>query len=112
MGKTQNLTEFLLAQIDLDERLARAAGQGHGILGREDNAGWIHVELPPDNPRPVYDLIHISDWSPQRVITDCAVFRQIVEHEAANWGETTTMRLFGLRYADRVGYRDEFRPSA
>jgi hypothetical protein len=62
---------------------------------------------------------HIARWDPARVLAEVDAKRQLL-NEAASWakddrpGESscgdTTLSLLALPYADRPGYREEWRP--
>lgn len=67
---TDPLLKFLQNRIDDDRQTAVAAGHGNALVFRNDNAGWVQVELP-DNVRPTYDIRHIKTWSPDRVEEEC-----------------------------------------
>lgn len=124
-----DLTQWLGAQLDEDERIARAAG----------GTWWA----PPDLPGEVYDsggvnidaklksfAAHIAEHDPARVLREIDAKRQIVElcapplvevtgpsdtersfipGEGPPWGLDVLKRL-ALPYADRPGYREEWRP--
>ncbi|MET9099972.1 DUF6221 family protein [Streptomyces antibioticus] len=131
--------QWLGAQLDEDERIARAAG---GI-------DWLRTERPGEtvaifdsNGEPVvYDegwpsdgqQAHIVAHDPVRVLREIEAKRRIMEcHEpwVAGNGDTIcgrcgrehidgrpgghfpcqTLRLLALPYAHRPGYRDEWRP--
>jgi len=101
-----NLQDWLLEQITSDEQLARAE------LG--DYAG---------SDRPT-ESRHQAAWPPDRVIIECWTKRRIIDlaidaMQAAR-GSTrflaaeefmqTTMMVMAEPYADRPGYRDDWRP--
>ncbi|WBB73251.1 DUF6221 family protein [Micromonospora sp. WMMD1128] len=112
---TDDLVTWLRAQLDDDERAARA---------------W----LPLGNPTAA-DREHIARHDPARVLAEVDAKRRIIdEHEPypqpqrmatgeilacstcgsvddspVEW-PCPTVRLLALPYADRAGYRDEWRP--
>ena len=147
-----DLVQWLRAQLDEDERIARAVRvppawhQGPG-----DDPEWTNDEMvcmwPPEFHTP-YErdkhwrgltvegpelAAHIAKHDPARVLREIDAKRQIVEcHEpwTASNGDTIcgrcgrehiegrpgghfpcqTLRLLALPYADRPGYREEWRP--
>ncbi|MFE2073692.1 DUF6221 family protein [Streptomyces misionensis] len=126
-----DLVEFLRARLDEDEQVARAAAgrnwlDGDGWLMNED----MHIAEVGDRPT----LVHIAAHDPARVLREIDAKRRIIaEHEMVpagqggklgcdicvatpSWGPEvvsgpcTTLRLLALPYADRPGYRSEWRP--
>lgn len=128
---TDDLVQWLPKQIDEDERIANEAG-GH--------RGQWRLATPLDDAelgdaswlRPPY-LKHVERHDPARVLREVDAKRRIMEcHEpwVADNGDTIcgrcgrehidgrpgghfpcqTLRLLALPYADRPGYRDEWRP--
>lgn len=91
-----DLTEFLLAQIAADEREARRRVQaGEGRPG----SPWVHPK-------------------PSRIHAQCEAFRAIVAEwedaeRATSYPRATTLKPVVLAlasiYADREGYREEWR---
>ncbi len=122
----RSLADFLLARIAEDEAAARAAltwqradpadrwteadgalydGQGHNM------AGFVGDDVAP----------HIARWDPARVLAECEAKRRFVRNAQA-WDNTSgdnaqqvarellrMMRLLAVPYADRPGYREEWR---
>lgn len=73
-----NLTTFLIARLDEEERFATAAGHGCGHV-HGHNAGWVEVEFPAThNARPVYDLRFIERFNPRRVLAEVRAKREII----------------------------------
>ena len=105
------MVEFLLARISEDEATARAAFRR--VDGREvggwywSNAGdavfvddselvvacgpWQQLMHQPS-------AHHIARWAPERVVTECAAKRRVVEHERRR------------RRTEHPDYRDDWRP--
>ncbi|MER7801223.1 DUF6221 family protein [Streptomyces parvulus] len=132
-----DLVVWLRAQLDEDERIARAA------MWCEDAAAWraaaseYGTPTRPDGPRwYIEDSLedgvirtvdpqasddegvarHIAEHDPARVLREIDAKRQIVDRYA--WlrehgdtgGTVWVLPLLALPYADRPGYRDEWRP--
>jgi hypothetical protein len=111
-----SLTEFLLAQIDEDEAVARRAWtRGAGMPNLPQ--GWVD--------EPTEELVaYNARFDPVRVVAECEAKRRIVSRcdmivrgrEAGmfNDGQLTdardNMRALALPYADHPDYRDEWRP--
>ncbi len=126
------LVEWLRAQLDKDERIARAVkdrsapwdGQwmadgnsavrtvnGHVLFYRHDS-GPLKPGLAD----------HAAEWDPARVLREIDAKRDLLRfaegvhdhHETFTTGVASrlevTLRLFAAAYADRPGYRDEWRP--
>lgn len=96
---TANLAEWLLEQIAEDEQVARKTG-----------------EDPVDSE-------HQARWPPARVLAECEAKRKTIEHineqhDSAHgepgsflppeWAEI--LKILALPFADRPGYRPEWRP--
>jgi hypothetical protein len=130
-----DLVQWFGQQLDEDERIARRAG-GMAWLEWADG-GWVetaHVSKtewkgPGDDGRHVAsvrvaeDRAHIVRHDPARVLREIDAKRKIIaEHDVYSrpLGERmdcqsydfpcTTLRLLALPYADRPGYREEWRP--
>lgn len=124
-----DLVTWLRAQLDEDERVARAA--------EADNASPWQIEEPGANIRTAdhYTVVHIEDstpepataehiarWDPARVLAEIDAKRRIIAHigmvvispgrEALPAEYVEQMELFlralALPYADRPGYRSEW----
>lgn len=121
-----DLVQWLRAQLDNDERTARAAGSSWYSYDPTEQIAFV----PPE------DTAHIATHSPARVLREIDVKRQLVrqafEHAATidcEWGcchdaeaieagyceeqrpnDLRLLRLLALPYADRAGYREEWRP--
>ncbi|MFF7329615.1 DUF6221 family protein [Streptomyces sp. NPDC008150] len=139
-----DLVAWLSAQIDEDERIARAATPGPWVWSREfvTPPGYHHRTVGPLEPG---DSAHIAAHDPARVLREIAAKRAVLaryvksvdsvreldalrDHLKAKGMDlfmTDTelgsviqqrdallgvLRLLALPYADRPGYRDEWRP--
>ena len=123
-----DLVRWLSAQLDEDERIARAVhGPVDGPLGK---TWWTPEEVKTrlcDDQIHMSDAQHIAAWDPARVLREIeAKQRILVEHRQTQprWCAVcdvpgdyqgreyacTTVRLLALPYADRPGYREEWRP--
>lgn len=159
-----DLVQWLRAQLDEDERTARAATPGpwewrheYGEPWQPVADGWLdysgeHISAPGDRATlfgpgmtPHADAVHIARHDPARVLREIDAKRQVITkytaavermEELASLcerlkaeGESTFMaemdrataihrrdvlhevlQLHALPYADRPGYRDEWRP--
>ncbi|MEU1410124.1 MULTISPECIES: DUF6221 family protein [unclassified Streptomyces] len=119
-----DLVQWLRAQLDEDERIARAA---------DGELSAVFTRVASFDPEMAADERHIMAHGPVRVLRDIDVQRQLLALHAP--GETgyvdgtvcmvcedadvadegpfypcKTLRLLALRYADRSGYREEWRP--
>lgn len=123
---------WLLAQIDVDEQLARNAGARDGTTWRHClDAYWQIVN--EDNDVVVYGegrpraetADHIARHDPAFTLADLAAKRRIAEmhrgsHECPSFDDNCgwitaedtcdTWKLLALSYTDRPGYREEWRP--
>lgn len=130
------LVEWLRAQLDEDERIARAATERQpydewDAVGdeRDDDAGrswWEVLGVARMNQAPSARALaeFIAEHDPARVLREIDAKRRILaEHALNGWVCTTcdngeveqvfpcpTLRLLALPYADRPGYREEWRP--
>lgn len=125
-----DLIAWLLEQVDKDEHAATAAfsGQvdrenGWGIDGRAitPHVGVIHEAV---------QRVHVARWNPARVLVECEAKRRIIsdvipevngmdDRIEGEWGHGLTgpheegkllLSLLALPYADRPGYREEWKP--
>lgn len=120
---TDDLVQWLGAQLDEDEAIAiRAAELGPWALG----------DSPDDDPKAVYqgeygstliecprpaDAAHVARHDPARVLRDIDAKRQLLddlvraaESVGSEWFGDRALHLLALPFADRPGYRDEWRP--
>jgi hypothetical protein len=134
-----DLVRWLSVQLDEDERIARDADPGpwkSNSLGRHDQSA-IKLGAPTsliqfDGSRAAANGVHVARHDPARVLREVdAKRRTLALHSAAtghscsttdetgynfNYDEVspgdacTTLRLLASVYADRDGYRDDWRP--
>lgn len=107
---SEDLVTWLRAQIDEDERVACAA------VGAPSDPGTIQ-DLPSSGPWSDFD----TRFDPARVLAEVEAKRRILDehdpshdpcdaHDAALRTITCdTVRLLALPYADREGWREEWR---
>ncbi|MFI0268589.1 DUF6221 family protein [Streptomyces luteogriseus] len=122
------LVEWLRAQLDEDERIARAATLGPWVQSGIGDYGWtVDFGRPgagvetADTEQGLADADFIAAHNPARVLREIDAKRQLLalhaegstdlfcahcEHEPP----CPTLRLLALPYADRPGYREEWRP--
>jgi hypothetical protein len=127
-----DLVQWLGEQLDEDERIARAAGEAEradawSILpnsygGVLDGTGSRSIAVGYGDVMAPATATHIAAHDPARVLREIDAKRDLLRfaegihdyHEtftrgvAARLGET--LRLYALAYADRPGYREEWRP--
>ncbi|MFF9003653.1 DUF6221 family protein [Streptomyces achromogenes] len=130
----EDLVPWFRTQLDVDERIARAADD---TLGKT-NMDWAYQPEDELGGKVVsargFDLIpdvtagigaHVAGYDPRRVLREVAAKRAIVDdiaHEI-HWGARSnldyqdavdvfkrTLKRLALPYADRPGYREEWRP--
>lgn len=128
-----DLVQWLSEQLDADERYARNA---KGLLGIE-NAWWTWDALKSRFPElSRADAQHIERHGPARMLREIDAKRKLAEEhkpgmqkgwpnmgrhclsctgarvwdESSNESNCLTLRLLALPYADRPGYRNEWRP--
>lgn len=116
-----DLVQFLRDQLDEDEQIAKAATQGDWVWSREfvTPPGYHHRTVGPLEPG---DAAYIAEHAPARVLLEIEAKRDLLHfaqgiydyHETFTTGVASrlekTLRLFALAYADRPGYRAEWRP--
>ncbi|MGW5408999.1 DUF6221 family protein [Streptomyces spiralis] len=109
------LVEWLRAQLDEDEQIARAAGgtwwAPPDLVGEVHDSGGVNIDAKLKS-----FAAHIEAWDPARVLREIDAKRQIlgrVLSHAAVMGRDEVhwdlLRLLALPYADRPGYREEWR---
>jgi hypothetical protein len=131
---TGEFVQWLGIQLDEDERIAREATQGDWVWSREfvTPPGYHHRTIGPLEPG---DAAFIAEYNPARALREIGAKRRLLElhrrdnfngaskyttcvecsqgYEVHEWGPKYpcgTVRLLALPYADRPGYRDEWRP--
>ncbi|MFD5709508.1 DUF6221 family protein [Streptomyces pharetrae] len=135
-----DLLRWLRAQLDEDERIARAATLGPWVQSGIGDYGWtVDFGRPgsgvetADTEQGLADADFIAAHDPARVLREIDAKRWIID-ECAHWygklakeavapspapfpalGEvldavTPILRALALPYADRPGYREEWRP--
>lgn len=117
------LAAWLLKQIAADEAVARAATEGPWRRGMT-RSGFVSVEGPPwtiAGNLAENDATHIARQSPAHVLAVCEAHRHIVqacepiygtdgwEYDDAPELAWTTLRALAAIYADRGGFREEWR---
>ena len=131
------LVEWLRAQLDEDERIARAATPGPWV----DQGGYVtdvgprvqvtdygtqDGEPEEDGPQGRADSAHIAEHDPARVLREIDAKRRLLavhrpyvaEPDQACLGcaggiefeRCPVVRLLALPYVDRPGYREDWRP--
>lgn len=133
---TADLVGWLRAQLDEDEAKARdAGGQWHFAILRgspsvvaaeyvaveEYDRDWPAVVASSVSSDDAQRMMHIAAWDPARVLVEVEAKRRIVDSFAASQEPLTArtaekavvrmvLKLMALPYADRPGYRDQWRP--
>jgi hypothetical protein len=113
-----SLTDFLLARIAEDEAVARAAREHEYLSAARDASPLRWVKDPLG-----YGTIWVNSG---RVLAECEAKRRIVtalavreefgagldspEDKAATWALRESCKALAVVYADRPGYREEWRP--
>lgn len=113
---TEDLAAWLLEQIAEDEAIAQALPDSPRLGGRPSRPGETYSG-------PSYGLsTFIRTISPARVLVECDAKRRIVEMRMALNGNPrllgdeidqrleAVLLILALPYADRPGYREEWRP--
>lgn len=119
-----SVAEFLLARIDEDEEVARAAGgvPWETIQGVRASQVLVAASVIRDNKLAYghlghvatvehsWDLDHIARHDPARVLADCATKRALVARETAQRVVTDTpvLRLLAATYAHHPDYDREW----
>jgi hypothetical protein len=135
-----DLVQWLGQQLDEDERIARAAtagpwtAMGQGVLDPSPPSNRLGIGMAVGHAAASADYNetaeHIARHDPARVLREIDAKRQIIalHHQLEDAQEMldfcatcdatgkypeypcTTLRLLALPYADRPGYREEWRP--
>lgn len=117
------LVQWLRAQLDEDERIARAVTtEGVWRVGRSHGGASVEGEGWTVAGADALDGAHIAAHDPARVLREIEAKRDLLRfaegihdhHETFTTGVAArleaTLRLFAAAYADRPGYREEWRP--
>jgi len=95
------LVEFLLREIAADEAVAQEA-DGTRLLAWSQHDRMV-----------IADAGHMQTFTPTRVLAECEAKRRIVDRaqgwEGPGWWPDDILRLLALPYADRPGFREEWR---
>lgn len=116
-----DLTDFLLARISEDEEPARDAHyEGQRWVPEEESVVSLDRDLDVvmtlDRKR---DAWFAANWSPARVLAECAAKRGIIRRAAINgddWGDgydaaiEDVLRDLANIYGNHPDYREEWRP--
>lgn len=114
-----DLVQWLCAQLDEDERIARAATPGPWKLARQRGVEWVSsaeywaVADCSDADPARENAEHVAAWDPERVLREIDAKRRILDTLHEEGGDrmfADIFRLLALPYADRPGYREEWRP--
>ena len=116
---TDDLIAWLRAQVDADEAQARLAAILTSATWSMPSSGVVDVGTDWLSTGDREVAMHIARQDPTRVLAEVEANRRILdlhrqdgalcEHCDAHW-PCPTVRLVGLPYADRDGYREEWRP--
>jgi hypothetical protein len=140
MSSVDDLVTWLRAQLDEDERAARAAtagpwwhnpgkawlspeafeafdrtkGEEFVGYGESPFSGCIATTGPASHAQSMADAEHIARHDPARVLAEVDAKRRILDGHAmeTHWcpmGDGI-LRVLALPYADRPGYRNEWKP--
>lgn len=132
-GRADELLPWLRAQLDEDERAARACPPWPWRLNDEGDEVWAadDVEVAAvfalSGSQTRATAAHIARWDPARVLAEVAAKRAVINAyaEVAEWygrpsnrpapagevfGLWTAVQHLGVAYSTRHGYRDEWRP--
>lgn len=120
-----DLVAWLRAQLDEDERVAKAADSGRWLPEGKGISFEFYADEFPDGEAWAYLVAdtkanqwHITNWAPARVLAEVEAKREILESAAVldDWDggnpymAARIIRALALPYADRDGYRAEWRP--
>ena len=97
----------------------------------ECNVDGIGIRIYGEGGHTREQAVHIATWDPARVLAECAAKRRVIDehHKVEEYADPITfcsacgghpshgsdwpcytLRLLALPYADRSGFRDEWRP--
>lgn len=122
-----DLATWLRAQLDEDERVARLAieqagatewaSSAEGTVYDPNSGGNGYLATGPWGTSLDYLGLHIAHWDPARVLAEVDAKRQRLDWIESELGDDSTnetvqwlTQLEALPYADRPGYRPEWRP--
>jgi hypothetical protein len=118
-----DLVTWLRAQLDEDERVARAASDWpwEATISSSGEQGDVQgvTSAFEDYCCSAEDAAHIARWDPARVLAEVDAKRQMLDWLAeSELSDGTTwsfngdelLKLLALPYADRSGFREEGRP--
>jgi len=125
---TDDLVTWFRQQLDEDERLAQAAGgtswvaRGHlahvSTWSRGVQAKWCEILAeveyvgPTAQTESMDHAAHIVRHDPARVLAEVAAKRAVIDllEELNELGLYEAVQFLALPYADRPGYREEWKP--
>jgi hypothetical protein len=100
----EDLITWLRAQIDKDEQIAKASDQ---VRHREIVTEVLAKPIAGTHRQ----AAHIAYWDSARVLALTTALRAIIDSFSWEAQETRAVRILAeALYADRPGYRDEWRP--
>ena len=124
-----DLARWLGAQLDEDERIARAATPGPWKLARQPGVEWVSsaeywtVADCSDADPARENAEHVAVWDPERVLREIDARRRELKLHQREPGQhpdfcgydrhelpCPSQRNLAAPYADRPGYREEWRP--
>lgn len=121
------ITDFLLARIAEDEKLAKAAAVSMHGEHHADRHDWASYTIPGERDTTAAQDDFITEWWPARVLAECAAKRAIIEawsppsetdgwavdgHESAyHAGLHRALCALAAVYADHPDHREEWAPS-
>ena len=104
------LTEFLLARIDEDEKVAQSATEGpwEAHTGAYRMASLVRGDVWIGDIDHDPDVAHIARHDPARVLAECEAKRQLIERVGnPDWAG---FRILATPYTDHPDYRQEWKP--
>jgi hypothetical protein len=134
---TTDLAAWLLEQITEDERGATASAEAENATswGTRHDSNYIEdwtLVTGIEEPLSEATARHVANWDPSRVLAECDAKQRIIElhtggHECSVYDhngeidscryvhgdlgeDCSTVRALALPYADRLGYREEWKP--
>ncbi|MFJ4712705.1 DUF6221 family protein [Streptomyces sp. NPDC088785] len=125
---TDDLVQWLGEQLDEDERIARAATAGPWTQSGIGEYGWgVAFSVPGagveanDSDQGRADADFIAAQDPARVLREIDAKRELLvwlvrkddwalDNDLWTWDSDDALLLLALPYADRPGYREEWKP--